>query len=208
MNDSPLVIIALFAGAVYLAKLWFDDLKRERAGDPNPSALPGTTTASALACIVAAAGALLLVGIETGGEIALGVSAEQSDITAIFLLAMVAAGFIEEIVFRGYLVVTSRGKAILIASIIGFSALFALLHVQYYTAVPEDGSWTDFSFDLNAKSSWTLLILFINSLWFYAVRFFPLNPRHSLLPCIIAHIASNLGVFFVKLAQGHVTAWF
>lgn len=206
MNDSPLLVVALFAGAIYLAKLWLDDLKLWRAGNPNPRGLPGATTASLAACAVAVVGAVLLVGVETAGEIGLGVSSEQSDITAIFLLAMLAAGFLEEVVFRGYFVISDRGKSILYASIVGFSALFALLHVQYYTEVPEDGSWTDFSFAITAKSSWTLLILFLNSLWFYTVRFFPLNPTHSLLPCIFAHMASNLAVFFVKLAQGHVTA--
>lgn len=208
MSDSPLVIIAVFLGALYLAKLWRDDYRRDQTGDPNPQALPGATSAPMVAIVIAIIGALILVGVETAGEIAMGVSAQQSDITAIFLLAMIGAGLIEEVIFRGYLVISNKGKAALYGSIFGFSLLFALLHVQYYTEIPEDGSWRDFIFVIDQKSAWTLLILFLNSIWFYTVRFFPLNPRHSLLPCFLAHIASNIGVFIVKLAQGHVTAWF
>jgi hypothetical protein len=51
-----------------------------------------------------------------------------------------------------------------------------------------------------------LLLLFLNSIWFYTLRFCKWNPRHSLLPCFAAHIASNVMVFVVKLAQGHVTS--
>ena len=45
------------------------------------------------------------------------------------------------------------------------------------------------------------------TLWFYAVRFWPLNPTRSLLPCVAAHAAKNLGVLAVKAAQGHVSGW-
>ena len=78
-------------------------------------------------------------------------------------------------------------------------------HYQYYTDIPEDGTWRDLTFMIDAKSLWTLLLLFLNSLWFYWMRFSKWNPNRSLLPCFVAHIASNLGVFFVKLVQGHVT---
>lgn len=208
MTDSPLIVLLLFAGALYLAHLWLSDLRAARAGRPNPNALPGASPASLIAISVAILGAFALVGLETGGEIALGVSDQQSDITAFFLLAMIGAGIIEEVVFRGYLVITSRTRAILWASVVGFSLLFALAHYQYYTEVPEDGGFTDLSLQLDPKAAWSLLLLFLNSLWFYFVRFFPLNPSHSLLPCFAAHIASNLGVFFVKAAQGHVTSFF
>ena len=30
---------------------------------------------------------------------------------------------------------------------------------------------------------------------------------HPLIPCIAAHLAKNLGVFVIKLAQGHVSGW-
>lgn len=204
MNDSPLIILGMFAASLYLAKLWSDDYRAAMAGNPNPKAFPGVTPAPLSLMLIGVVGALVLVGIETGGEIALGVSAEQSTITWLFLLAMVAAGFFEEVIFRGYLVITDKGRTILYASILGFSLLFTLAHYQYYLSTEAaDGSFA-LSLDISAKSSWTLLILFLNSLWFYALRFMPLNRSQSLLPCFAAHIASNLGVFVVKLAQGHV----
>ena len=48
--------------------------------------------------------------METLGENLLAISEQQSDITALFLPAMISAGIIEEIVFRGYLVFTKRGR--------------------------------------------------------------------------------------------------
>lgn len=196
--------LVLFAGACYLFKLWLDDFRSWKAGNPNERALPGATSAPVIALWIGGIGAVLLVLVETGGELLLGVSAEQSDITAIFLLAMVGAGVLEEVLFRGYLVVQNKGRAILLGSIVGFSLLFALLHYQYYTEIPDEGSIADLSFRIDAKSLWSLLLLFLNSLWFYAVRFFKWNPHHSLLPCFVAHISSNVGVFLVKLVQGHV----
>ncbi|MGA1204462.1 MAG: type II CAAX prenyl endopeptidase Rce1 family protein [Opitutales bacterium] len=206
MTDSPLLTILLFAGAVCLAKLWLDDYRATEAGQPNPKALPGAFSASAVAIWIGVIGAILLVALETAGEIALGVSTEQSDIAAIFLLAMLGAGILEEILFRGYLVIQTKGKNILILSILGFSLVFALLHYQYYTSTEETGDSLTVTFNLNAKAGWSLLILFLNSLWFYTVRFFKWNPLRSLLPCFAAHIASNAAVFLVKLAQGHVTS--
>jgi len=54
-------------------------------------------------------------------------------------------------------------------------------------------------------------MVFLFSFWLYAMRFplrYPkLNPSRSLIPCIAAHLAKNLGVFVIKLAQGHVSGW-
>jgi membrane protease YdiL (CAAX protease family) len=204
MSDSPILILVVFAGALYLLKLWRDDLLAERSGQPNPKALPGAKPVPVSALWIGGIGALLLVILETAGELALGVSAEQTDITAIFLFAMVGAGVLEEVLFRGFLVIDKKGHKLLISSIIGFSLLFALLHFQYYTEIPEEAAWWEFRFAIDTKAGWSLLLLFLNSLWFYTVRFFKWNPQHSLLPCFVAHVASNLGVFLVKLMQGHV----
>jgi len=206
MSDSPVLILLVFVGALYLAKLWLEDYRADKSGQPHPKALPGATGTSMKAILAAAAGALLLVAVETAGELALGVSGEQTDIAALFLLAMLGAGILEEVVFRGYLVVTGKGQGLLILSIIGFSLLFSLLHYQYYLEIDEGETGTAVILTLDSKSLWSLLLLLLNSLWFYTVRFFKWNPRHSLLPCFAAHIASNLGVFLVKLAQGHVTS--
>ena len=205
MSESPLLIIAVFAGALYLFKLWWDDLRAAEAGQPNPKALPGASRALPAALWIGAVGALALVLVETAGELALGVSAEQTDVTVLFLLAMIGAGILEEVIFRGYLVVQGKGPRVLIFSMVGFSLLFALLHYQYYSAIPEDGTWRDLQFKLDAKAFWSLLLLFVNSLWFYYMRFSRWNPSNSLLPCFVAHVSSNVGVFLVKLVQGHVS---
>lgn len=208
MTDSPLLSVALFIGALILLKLWRDDLLQWKAGRPNPKAFPGATGTTPTALGIAAAGAILLVGTETAGEYAIGVSAEQSTITVLFLLPMLGAGILEEILFRGYLVVFNRGRIRLVLSCLFFSALFTLLHYQYYLEIPEDGGLGTISLHLDPKSLWTLLLLFLNSLWFYTVRFAPWNRNLSLLPCFVAHIVSNLTVFVVKAAQGHVHGWF
>lgn len=205
--ESPLLILLLFAGAVYVARIWYADLRAETAGRPNKNALQGATPVGMTAVLIGIIGAIILVAVETSGELALGVAAEQSDISALFLLSMIGAGIIEEVIFRGYFVVQKRGTAWLVASILGFSLLFALLHYQYYIDFSTEGDQSTLTINIGAKEGWTLAMLFLNSLWFYSLRFFKWNPNRSLLPCFAAHIASNLSVFLVKLAQGHVTTW-
>jgi len=210
-SDDPIMIL-LYAGiAIYLLKLYRDDYRAALGGQPNPKALPGATSASRGLFLLACGGALIILGIETAGEIALGVAGEQSDIVALYLLAIVAAGAIEEVVFRGYLVVENRGRAALIGSCLGFSLLFALIHPFLWTYTAADGApvWQFWQADLELhftlKAAFSTAIVFGNSLWFYAVRFGPWNPRRSIFPCMAAHALSNAGVFLIKLAQGHVT---
>jgi membrane protease YdiL (CAAX protease family) len=115
-----------------------------------------------------------------------------------FVFAIIAAGVVEEVIFRGYLVIDHKGRALLIASAVGFSLIFAIIHGHLWSR--EDG----FEWTLTAKAFFSTGILFANSLWFYAVRFGPWNPKRALFPCMLAHAASNLGVFFVKWAQGYL----
>lgn len=208
MQENPLLIILMFAGTVYVGHLWWQDYRARLAGQPNPKALPGATPCAARWVWVGALGALALVGLETVGEYALGISSQQTTIPVLFLLSMLAAGFLEELVFRGFLVVTTRGKAALLASVVGFSALFALAHVQYYLKWDEGAAWYQFELALTLKAAWTLGLLFVRSLFFYALRFLPQNPTQSLLPCFAAHTLGNLAVFLIKLAQGHVVGWY
>ena len=51
------------------------------------------------------------------------------------------------------------------------------------------------------------LMVFLGSLWFYAMRFQPANPGRSLIPCIVAHLVKNLGVVVIKAAQGFVVGF-
>ena len=204
MSDHPLVTLVFFGAALYLLKLWIEDTRALANGETRPQALPGTAWAPRGLLILAAVLAVTLVGVETAGEYALGTSDAQSTLAWLSLLALLAAGVIEEILFRGYLVVTTKGKAALVGSIVGFSALFAVLHVQYYLDWGEEAAWHQFTWAFDTQSAWTLTILFVNSLFFYTLRFHPANKTRSLLPCFIAHATSNLAVFFVKLAQGHI----
>jgi membrane protease YdiL (CAAX protease family) len=198
MNENPLMILLYVGVAVYVGNMYWGDYQAAKAGKPNGSAMPGATKASLRAFLIGTVGALILLGVETGGEIALGVVDEQSEMIWYFVFAIVAAGVVEEVIFRGFLVVDKKGKALLIASCVGFSLIFALIHAHLWST--EDG----FEWTLTAKGLFSTGILFANSLWFYAVRFGPWNPERSLFPCMLAHAASNLGVFFVKLAQGYV----
>lgn len=201
-QDNPLVLLVMLAGAGYLGKLWRDDLQAARAGRPNPRPFPGAVPAGRPVMILAITGTLLLLALETVGEMALGLTAEQSEMTVLFGLYTLAAALLEEIIFRGYLVVMNRGRATLIGGVVLASVLFALLH-------PFLWAWRDgaLHLTLTAKAWFSTGAIFVGSLWFYALRFLPLNPQASLAPCIAAHFTKNLGVFAIKYAQGFVSGW-
>ena len=200
-------MIRVMAGlTLWLGKLFLEDLQAAAKGTPHPRALPGAVGAPLKAYWLGLGGTILLLGLAISGEYALGVVEQQSDITAMFLIAMLCAGLIEEVLFRGFLVVRNRGRRAFLAGVIGCSLFFAALHVQYYTQVPEGAPWWQFEWKLTLHAGWTLFMLFLHSLWFYAVRFAPWNPARSLLPCFVSHAGLNLGVFLTKLAQGHVTS--
>ena len=196
------MLVALLGFSAYVARLWWEDLRAARAGNPSPRALPGAAPAPARAVALAAAGGLVLLAAETAGEYALGIEDEQSRMTVLFGLYTLAAAFVEELIYRGFVVVEHRGRAALVAGCVGASAVFALLH-------PFLWRWEDagFAWQGTTKAWFSTAAIFAGSLWFYAVRFWSLNPARSLLPCIAAHAAKNLGVFAVKAAQGHVSGW-
>ena len=114
---------------------------------------------------------------------------------------MVAAAVLEELVFRGYLVISQKGRGILVASAVGFSLLFALAHPYLWTFSKEEG----LSMHLSSHKAWlTTGFLYLKSLWFYYVRFAKWNPQQSLIPCVVAHLAINLATFAIKASQGKV----
>jgi membrane protease YdiL (CAAX protease family) len=199
MTNNPLLLLVLGAAGLYLGKLWLDDLKAARAGHAKLGALPGATPATRSAVIVAVSGAIVLLAIETLGENALGLSAQQSKITWLFGIYSLTAAIIEEIIFRGYIVVEGRGTTVRWLGIFGASLLFAALH-------PFLWQWNDagFSLTLNAKGTFSTAIVFATSLWLYISRFAAWNPTRSLLPCIAGHAAKNAGVIAIKYAQGFV----
>ena len=198
MNENPLMILLYVGVAAYVGQIFWHDYKTAKSGEANVGAMPGAVAAPIGAFIIGSLGALLLLGVETSGEIALGLVDKQSEMVWFFVFAAIAAGVVEEVIFRGYLVIDNKGGSLLIASAVGFSLIFAIIHGHFWSR--EDG----FEWTMTGKAFFSTAILFANSLWFYAIRFGPWNPKRSLFPCMLAHVASNLGVFFVKCAQGYV----
>ena len=208
MKDNPLYQLAMLGLGVYVLKLWLDDRKALVNGQPNPKALPGATPASSSAVMIGVVGALVLLAVETWGEIKLGIADEQSDMTALFALCTLTAAVVEEIIFRGFLVIEKRGRLVLWAGVVGASVVFAALHQHVWNW---EGGWPWADGKLNwtptAKGWFSTAAIFVGSLWFYAVRFASFNPTRSLLPCFAAHAAKNLGVIGVKALQGHLVGW-
>jgi uncharacterized protein len=202
MSSSPGLILIMLVGGGYVSKLWWNDYRAHQRGEIIRGALPGATPSTRPAVLIAVLGALLILAAETGGEILLGLSDEQSEITVLFGCYTLMAAVIEEIIFRGFLVVTDRGPRVKWAAIFGASLLFAAVHPFLW--LWEDGAWT---WTLTAKGWFSTTVVFVSSLWFYTVRFLPTNPSASLLPCFAAHAAKNLGVFAIKGLQGFVIGW-
>ncbi len=203
MSDNPLLLALVGLGALYLGKLWLDDLRAAQSGKPHPRALPGATPAPKVAHLIAIIGVLVLLAVETFGEHALGITAEQSTITWLFAAYTLFAPIIEELIFRGFLVIDHRGAAARWAGILAASAAFALIHAHLF-------DWGDdgFVLTLTAKGFFTTGILFATSVWLYYARFASWNPARSLLPCIVAHAAKNAGVIVIKASSGFVVgAW-
>jgi len=201
MNESPFMVLLYVGVAAYVGYMYWGDYQSNQASEqPDPRGMPGATSASLGLFVIGVIGALLILAAETGGEIALGIAAEQSEMVWYFVFAILGAGIVEEIIFRGYLVVDGKGRAALIGSCVGFSLIFAIIHGHFWSN--EEGQ--AFAWTFTTKAFFTTGILLANSLWFYALRFGPWNKNRSLFPCMLAHAASNLGVFCVKWAQGFV----
>src|SRR5437016_1474289 len=103
--NHPLVLLLMTGAGLYLGRLWLVDRRAAKLGTPHPGALPGATDASTRAVVFAVMGALLILAAETSGENILGLSAQQSQMTGLFALYSIAAApIIEEMIFRGWLV--------------------------------------------------------------------------------------------------------
>lgn len=200
MTNNPLTLLLMIGVSAYIIKLWFDDYRAARSGKPNPRGLPGATPAPVGAHVIAAIGAAMILAGETWGEIKLGLSEQQSNMTALFAVYTLCAAFVEEIIFRGYIVApASKGTAARWAGIIGASVLFAALH-------PFLWDWTDgkLVWHFTPKGWFSTATVFATSLWFYIVRFASFNPTHGLGPCFSGHLTKNLGVIAIKAVQGHL----
>jgi membrane protease YdiL (CAAX protease family) len=200
--NHPLLLLVMTVAGVYIGKLWWDDRRLARLGNSNPRAFPGATEASPRAVVFALAGALAILAIETVGESTLGLTEAQSHQTWLFTLYSVAAApIIEELIFRGWLVLENRGCGMLWVGAAGASVGFAALH-------PFLWRWDDmgFAFTFGAKGWFSTAVVLATSMWLYAARFAPWNAQRSLLPCFAAHAVKNLGVVGVKLMTGFMGA--
>ena len=208
MQNDPWVQILMLGVGLYVAKLWLDDFRARRSGQPNPHALPGTTPAPVCAIIIAAIGGFLIVAAETWGEKALGIAGKQSSMTGLFASYTLVAAMIEEIIFRGFIVIEKRGKVALWTSVLAASLLFTAIHPFLWSwegAMPWHGGHLNWTADL--KGWFSSAAVFVASLWFYFVRFARFNPERSLLPCFAAHASKNVGVILIKAAQGFLVGW-
>lgn len=202
MNDSPALYIPVAAAGLYMMHLWRMDYRAFATGQPNPNALPGATSCSLKSCVIAGIGALVILVAETLGEIHWGLSEQQSTITVLFGIYTLLAAFIEELIFRGFIVVENKGVFLRWAAVVGASLLFAALHPFLWARDDAGFQWT-----VTTKGWFSTAAVFVSSLWFYTMRFAGFNPKHSLLPAITAHAVKNLGVFIIKAAQGFVVGW-
>lgn len=217
MNDESPLHILMIAVGLYVFHLWREDYRAARSGHPNASPLPGATPVAVKACVFAALGAALIVMAETLGELHLGISEEQSTMTVLFGIYSLVAAFIEELIFRGFIVIDNRGKVLRWAGVLGASVLFAALHPFLWTwdmgqtamwRAIEIWRWNEWlTWTLTPKGWFSTAAVFISSLWFYTVRFSLFNKHRSLIPCIVAHATKNLGVFAIKGAQGFISGW-
>ncbi len=205
-NTWEMLLYALVA--VWLLRQWILDLRSNFRQENQHGLLPGAYTPGLGPLLVASLVAVFILILETSGEYFLGIKDEQETIAFAFIFAMLAAAIIEEIIFRGYLVVTHKGKTMLWISIVGFSVIFALLHPYCWDVKIPDNLWAlqewQWTLKLDKKSIFSTFFIFINSLWFYTVRFMPNNPKASLLPCFLAHGIINIGVFIIKAFQGFI----
>ncbi len=263
-QSDPWMSLIAFGVSIYLFKLWFQDLKDAKRGEPFAKAFPGNFTCSRALIKIAVIGSLAILLVEVIGEYAIGSYKDQSDITVIALLGWIAAAFYEELIFRGlggnsisrsghqdnvlrYMgwplpkpkkkkeddeeaeddeeveeeppaVIDPKTESFvrLLPGVILFSLMFMMMHPylwewevaegrMFFQFWEDDTIWT-FYFDDIGKW-WSTLILFANSIFWFWLRYNIRNETRSIIPCIAGHLASNIGVFVVKLMQGHVVAF-
>ena len=211
MSDAFLYLAGLgIAG--YFFWFWLEDYRansqsiRKRLADPEGSVtdagkkahefskgMPGATPVGWTAILVAVTGALLILGTEVAGEYQLGVVEDQSSMSILFGIYTLAAAFIEELIFRGFLFFDRFGKKWLWGSILLISIFFALIHPYIWSyELPENQPpWLFWKYlglniwkengQLNIQPIFATCILFVNSMWFY------LDPIFSTEPLSIAH---------------------
>lgn len=177
----------LLGGCVLLA--WFGEYRRRRTLGGGEGFWPGTVPAPGAAYWAGAAGALLITLAETAVESRYHLTQHQTVLPTFSILALIGASTVEETVFRGFAAPGRLSGKALLGVIVAGSAVFALIH----------------GFDLTSTHGRiSAAFAFATSVWLYLIRFSPLNPGRSLLPCFATHAVRNLAVFGIKWAEGFV----
>ena len=207
-QDSPVYSIISFGIAFYLFYMWFGDYRHYcKTGELRKGAFEGATSVQSKLLWIAFATGVGILLLVTFAESLAGATSEQTSVAPFALISWIGAGFVEELIFRGYLVVKNKGKFALVGSILFFSFVFAIGHPFLWDYTVEDGQsvlsgvW---KLNLTLQATIATISIFACSLLFYSLRFVPMNVNRSILPCIVAHIAYNCGVFAMKLGQGFV----
>jgi membrane protease YdiL (CAAX protease family) len=186
----------------YSAKLWIQ-AARETRPDETHSTLPGATRARPVVYFWAITGVLVLLGTELLGEQALGIAPQQSKLTWTFAAyTIISAPVIEEVIFRGYLIIDRPGAPHRWLAANVASVVFALLH-------PYVWEWTVGGVEsrLSVQTAFSTFFIYATSMWLYYVRLARWNPTRSLFPCIFAHGARNAGVVVVKVSTGYIAGF-
>ena len=125
MGENPIQVLLYGFLAVYVLHLYRTEYRKRTATAESDTNLPGATACAGSVYAYGVIGTLAILSLETGGEMALGIVAEQSQVYAYSVFAALAAGVIEEVIFRGYLVVDNRGRRLLWAGCCNVTALCA-----------------------------------------------------------------------------------
>lgn len=180
-HDQPPVMLVMIGLSAWCFWYWLRDL---RSPPKDGRRFPGATQASGKLMIVAVFGSLYFLAVDLVGQHQLGTLDSGPEITMLTALFMLAWTFLEELTLRGYLVVEKRGAGVLMLSIIGFSLVIGLLA---------------------SGSVYVKGVAFMTSMWYFALRFCRWNPQRSLLPCILAHLVTSIGLIVAKACQSKIS---
>ena len=216
MNNDPAATLILIASSAYYMLLWLNEFKSNiKSHQETTNIYPGTTMCNHKAVLISAAGAIIILSVETMGEITLNIKADQSHMTWLLAAYTINAAFIEEVIFRGILIFNNQPPKKLYTGIITISLIFSLLHPFLFKFDMGNEptwkiillwNWCDWiQPQLTMKSWFSFFMVFTTSIWLYYCRIAKWNKHQSLLPCFAAHVAKNIGVISVKFAQGFVS---
>lgn len=121
-QDDQIFSVFMFAVSAYLFYMWWDDLRyfKKSGGKVRRGAFAGAAPVPAKYCLWGAVAAVGLLALHVWTEYSLGVVSEQTSFSHWAIFSWIAAAFVEELIFRGYLVVQNKGVLALGASMLFF----------------------------------------------------------------------------------------